>query len=335
MHIVDIPAYYFPHQGGIEMVAYAYCKEWVGMGHESTIVSTQTDNAPLKEICDGINIIRVPSLNALKVPWAFGMGNALRALHKEKTIDIVRLHYPHPIVLDFARKTLESLNIPFILHMHGKEIIVPGVLNIAAQFYNKHFLTKACERASRITSSTKKLFDQSKLLKPYSEKMCFVSAGVDEKWDPDIKTTLREEMGLSGKTIILSFGVLRDYKGINYLIEAMEQIKNSNVILIVAGDGPERIALEELTKTKGLKNRIIFTGFVPEERKKEYFALADIFCMPSPDIREGFGLVAADAIVMNTPCVVTKGAGISELFQELDIPYVTEAKSPLALSSRI
>ena len=58
---------------------------------------------------------------------------------------------------------------------------------------------------------------------------------------------------------------------------------------MLVGDGMDRTRLEEKAKQIGISNHVIFTGYIPEDEKPDYYRLADIYVMPSRG--EGFGIV--------------------------------------------
>jgi glycosyltransferase involved in cell wall biosynthesis len=101
----------------------------------------------------------------------------------------------------------------------------------------------------------------------------------------------KRKLGLQNKKIILFFGYLTGYKGLDLLIEAFGYIirKIPEVVLIIAGgehprlkDSPNyRKYLEDLkAKARGISKNIIFTGFVPENEIPLYFSAADLVVFP-------------------------------------------------------
>jgi len=106
------------------------------------------------------------------------------------------------------------------------------------------------------------------------------------------------------KSDIIFVGRLIKSKNVDVLIEAAGKLKAShpNVKVLVVGDGPERIALEEKARTLGLGENIQFTGFM--ETYGEVIALmksSKVFALPST--REGFAIAAVEAAASGLPIV--------------------------------
>ena len=136
-------------------------------------------------------------------------------------------------------------------------------------------------------------------------------------------------------TVIGTLGRLVPHKNVDQLIRAVAQLPNGqeNVILVVAGDGPERSNLEQLA-AEILPGRVLFLGRIPDVN--EYLAALDIFALPSQ--LEGFGLVYVEAAFHGVPSVGTNVGGVPDavvdgetglLVPVGDTPALTEALQKL------
>lgn len=107
---------------------------------------------------------------------------------------------------------------------------------------------------------------------------------------------------------------LRTWKRIDYLINAVSEIKDLPVHCIIIGDGPDRSRLEKLTSDLGLTNVVSFIG-----KKKEianYLQLLDVFVLPSTEA-ESFGNSAVEAMGLGIPTVImSDGGGLLEHITE-------------------
>jgi len=116
----------------------------------------------------------------------------------------------------------------------------------------------------------------------------------------DDLNALRNQYNLEGKTVLLSIGRLVKRKGVDRVIESLEQLPEtevSNIVYFIAGIGPEEEYLRKLVPPKLSKN-IIFLGPLTENEKWLWLNLCDIFIMPARDIQgdyEGFGIVYLEA----------------------------------------
>ena len=137
------------------------------------------------------------------------------------------------------------------------------------------------------------------LVKDYKEdprKIAIIPHGVED-YEPLPKDEAKKKLGLEGKTVLLYFGYLTGYKGIKELLDAYKEIakKIPNTVLIIAGGPHPRLAKEKwyrdwirsivkkaLDIQQEIRNngKIVFTGYVPENKIPLYFSAADIVALP-------------------------------------------------------
>ena len=134
-------------------------------------------------------------------------------------------------------------------------------------------------------------------------------------------TICRKNIGLANDDFVIVYsGRVNKDKGVSELIDAMLQIKDkSNIKLMIIGGtfygnaGNEDDFIRTLKgKAKRLKDRIIFTGFVPYEKMPDYLQLADIAVLPSM-WEEPFGLTIVEALAAGLPLITTRSGGIPEI----------------------
>ncbi len=111
---------------------------------------------------------------------------------------------------------------------------------------------------------------------------------------------------------IVFSGRLVPYKGCDMLIRAMAKLKDEGVFatLTIVGDGAETTALKDLVNALNLQMLVTFTGWVEQEKTREYYRAADVFGFPS--VREFGGAVVMEAMACGLPCVVVDNGGIGE-----------------------
>jgi phosphatidyl-myo-inositol dimannoside synthase len=83
---------------------------------------------------------------------------------------------------------------------------------------------------------------------------------------------------------------------------------------LACGEGPDRARLEARVDELGLREHVVFAGFVPESRKADFYRLADAYVMPSRG--EGFGIVFLEAAACGVPLVGSKADGGREALLE-------------------
>ncbi len=176
-----------------------------------------------------------------------------------------------------------------------------------------------------------------------SEKIFIAWQAVDNELFS--KTPLLEELDAirrrynlmnNNKRIVLFVGRLIEAKGVSYLIKAVGKLQDDNVCLVLIGDGPLRMYLEKGCLENGLKN-VIFIGKVLNSDLYKYYALADVFVLPSittKDFKEPWGLVVNEAMNQGAPVVVTDavGAGVGGLVQDGVNGFVVPERDSRSLS---
>ena len=123
---------------------------------------------------------------------------------------------------------------------------------------------------------------------------------------------LREKLGLApGERVVLYLGRLEESKGVSILFDAFRRVTDG-AILVLAGDGRERSRLESLARELGISGRVRFAGYVPTEGTLPYYAMADIFVLPSIGTacgKEPWGLVVNEAMNQGVPVIATDAVG--------------------------
>jgi glycosyltransferase involved in cell wall biosynthesis len=128
------------------------------------------------------------------------------------------------------------------------------------------------------------------------------------------------------KRYILFFGFIRNYKGLDLLLEAMSLLPESlkDVNLLVAGEYYEDSApYDEIIARKQLENRIeLHTKFIPNDDVRYYFSVADIVAQPYRNATQSG--VSQIAYHFGTPMIITNVGGLSELVPHGEAGWVCE-----------
>jgi glycosyltransferase involved in cell wall biosynthesis len=152
------------------------------------------------------------------------------------------------------------------------------------------------------------------------------------------KKVARQLLSISiEKRVILFFGLIRRYKGLEYLIEAFKDVRNSvgNVMLLIAGqihDG-EPAAFHYYSNLIGqlacCDDVMCINGYIPLEQVKNYFSAADVVVLPYIQASQSGVLLLAYAA--GRPVIVTDTGGLSEVVESGRSGYVIPAKDVKAL----
>jgi len=111
---------------------------------------------------------------------------------------------------------------------------------------------------------------------------------------------------------ILSMGQLIPIKGFHLALRSFAQLlrTDSNAMLEIVGDGPEKRALQQLAATLDIGSSVHFVGWMPRQEALARYAEADIFLFPSC---EGGGMVVLEAMAHGLPVVCLNYGGPGEM----------------------
>jgi len=152
-----------------------------------------------------------------------------------------------------------------------------------------------------------------------ASKVTVLHNGVDlEQLYPETDPTVREKWrriwGLPADALVVGgIGRLHYQKNFPLFLEVAAEVsaKFPQAVFVIAGDGPDRASLEELSRKSGLASKIHFLGFVKELR--ELYLVLDLLLFPSRF--EGTPLTVLGALAMGVPVVASRVDGIAETLE--------------------
>lgn len=140
----------------------------------------------------------------------------------------------------------------------------------------------------------------------------------------------RAALGVEGK-VLVSVGLLIERKGHHLTIEALRDLPGHT--LLIAGEGPERAALEALAARLGVADRVRLLGAQPHARLPELFGVADAMVLASS--REGWANVLLESLACGTPVVTTPAWGSGEAVSRPEAGLVLEERTPAAIAQGV
>jgi glycosyltransferase involved in cell wall biosynthesis len=151
----------------------------------------------------------------------------------------------------------------------------------------------------------------------------------------DLSTYGRFETGIEYQNFVLFIGRLVFYKNLNTVIASFEEVVRMRPLakMYVVGDGPMRNKWEKMVSDRGLKESIVFNGYVSEEKKIELLSKCSALLLPSNV--EGFGLVILESFAMNKPVLVADAKPSSELVDDGVDGYILPIDEPNHWSEKI
>ena len=144
----------------------------------------------------------------------------------------------------------------------------------------------------------------------------------NQKASEEKKEILRKKLKLSSNDFIILFvGRIKEEKGLLELVQAVKELRDNNMKLLVLGganSGKWSISVYE-KKVKNLvkknKEQFLFEGYIDNDEICNYAALADIQCIPTL-VEEAAGLVLLEGMAAGLPTIITKSGGMVEYATE-------------------
>jgi glycosyltransferase involved in cell wall biosynthesis len=147
---------------------------------------------------------------------------------------------------------------------------------------------------------------------------------------PKHRESLRSKLNIKSDAI-LSVGHLIARKGHDLVIKALAHIPN--MVLFIAGTGPERDVLGQLVDEMSLGNRVVFLGEISPEQLCEYYGAVDALILASS--REGWANVLLEAMACGTPVVATNVWGTPEVVKAPEAGRIVVKRDAKELANTI
>jgi len=296
MKVLNVVKYYYPSVGGMETYVRQLCSGMRMQGIDSSIITinniARIETA--REIIDQVPVLRVAcQFRLFSQPVSLSFGHVMKDLISET--DLVHLHCPFP--------NAEMLSNSFT----SKPLVVTWCVDPANTRWRKLFpllrpsLVRVLEIARKIILIGPNLLEHSPTLQPYQHKCDVIPLAYSHVKGAETISTVRKLN--QAKPTILFVGKLRKYKGVEYLIRAIQHLPE--VLLRVVGNGEELSNLRQLTQKLGIDSRVYFLVNVPNEHLPVEYKKADLFVLPSIDASEAFGIVQAEAMSYGLPVINT------------------------------
>ena len=155
-----------------------------------------------------------------------------------------------------------------------------------------------------------------------AERVVELPRGVDRSvlFPTPKDATLVEELGLADKLVFMTLGRLVERKGVDTMLRALAELDDELPPwrYVVVSDGPYRATLEEMIHELGLREKVIFTGYIERDELPVYYNLCDVFAMPNRAVIsaggntysvEGFGTVFIEAAACGKPVIAGRSGG--------------------------
>jgi rhamnosyl/mannosyltransferase len=288
-------------------------------------------DGPAREYSLGESVVyEVPAFSlAYNAPISPTMPWRAWQLHRERRFDLAHLHFPDP--MSHAAALVLPRSLPIVVSWHSDI-----VRRRRFRALYRPFVERILRRAAAVVVGTPAHFRSSEVLSRagVEDKLAQVPYGVDfsrfERPGPGVAQIRRR----FGERIVFALGRHVYYKGFEFLLEAMAALPDAHLLL--GGEGPLTGRLRDRAAELGVAGRVTFLGEIPDEQLADYYFACDVFCMPSVEPAEGFGLVQVEAMACGRPVVCCElHNGVTYVNRHDETGLVVPPRQPAALANAL
>lgn len=324
MRILHIYKDYYPVVGGMENHIRLLAEGAVKQGLEVTVLVTSLTHSTDIQEMNGVRIIKAGRLATLA---STPLSSALFLWVRRLKPDITHLHSPYPwgemshLMFGQNQRTVITYQSDIVRQKSLLKLYRP-------------FLRRILRRADRIIATSPQYIQSSPHLSQVADKCVVIPLGIDlERFQKARKEEVKELRSKYSPPLLLFVGILRYYKGLEYLIRAMRHV---NARLLVVGSGPMAQAWQSLAADLGLAHKIFFVGRVEDEDLPAYYQACDLFILPASHRSEAFGTVQVEAMACGKAVICTElGTGTSYVNVDGETGLVVPARDADALARAI
>ncbi|MEZ2129489.1 MULTISPECIES: glycosyltransferase family 4 protein [unclassified Sinorhizobium] len=302
MRVLHFFKTYWPDTfGGIERTIHAIAKGTQKYGFESDVLSLSDQPEGNTKHFDG-HMAYKARLDFEFASTGFSREAFRRFRELSAAADIIHFHFPWPL-----------MDVVHLLSKNGKPTVVTYHSDIIKQktllrLY-RPLMYRFLGSVDRIVATSPNYVETSEVLQHFRSKVEVIPLGLDEGDYPQVDEATREcWRARLPKRFFLFVGVLRYYKGIHVLMEAA---RKSGLDVVIVGDGPMRVDLEEQIARDRLTN-VHLLGALPDRDKMAVLDLSHALVFPSHLRSEAFGLSLVEASMRGKPMISCElGTGTS------------------------
>jgi colanic acid/amylovoran biosynthesis glycosyltransferase len=248
-----------------------------------------------------------------------------------KPYDIIHCHFGPNGLHGVRLRELGAIKGKIVATFHGYDV------NILPRLHGNSYYEKLFQEVDLCTINSDFIGQRIKSLGADAEKLVKLPVGVNTR---KLAFTKRQPES-DGEIVILSVGRLVEVKGIEYSIRAIAQIvlKFPNIQYQIAGDGPLREQLRDLSEQLGISEHVKLLGARTTEQVANLYNNAHIFILSGivgqDGAEEGQGLVLLEAQAAELPVIASRVGGIPESVVDGESGFLVPERDVEALAEKL
>lgn len=314
IHFIDSAVFGGAEQALLDLLAEVDLAEW-------RPVLFHNGGEALRPLLDGALALGVEVEQVPVVRGAAGVFRIPRFAHRLRAYrpDIFHAHLPWPLACSGGILAAALARVPVVVATAQLYVDVPESALLALQ---RRLVRPRVHRYFAVSQATAESLVRGEGVAP--ERVQVVRNGVRLSRTPPATSTRN-----GGRPVVLTLARLDSQKGLDHLLDAAVHVPSAEFVL--AGDGPERAALEARAARLGITDRVRFLGF--RRDVAELLATCDVFVLPS--LYEGLPLALLEAMAAERPVVATAIPGVNEVMAHNETGYLVPPADPAALAAAL
>lgn len=300
----------YPTHGGSGVIASELALGLAERGHEIHIVSYATPFR-LGSFHERVFVheVEVTPYPLFKYPpYALALATKLVDVAREYGLDLIHAHYavPHAASAYLAKRILRSEKLKTITTLHGTDITLVG---LDKSFYQ--VIKFNIEESDGVTAVSRYLQERTRREFAIRRNIQVIHNFVDTtRYNRNFNSCTKEHFAPNGEKILMHASNFRPVKRVSDVVQIFARIQEHiPVKLLLAGEGPERVLVQQLVKQLNLSQDVVFLG--EQDYMEKLMSCADLFLLPSD--QESFGLVALEAQSCGVPVIGAAVGGLPEV----------------------
>ena len=312
----------YPTYGGSGIVGSELGKELAQRGHTVHFIASALPTR-LTELNERVRFHEVEMMSYPLFehqPYDLALATKMATVARAEKLDLLHVHYaiPHSISAILARESIKQKRyVPVITTLHGTDITLVG----ADRSYLP--ITRyGLQQSDGVTAVSKFLKQATIETFDFDEIEVIPNFICQNHYKRLPDSPLHAELAPNGERLLVHVSNFRAVKRPADCVEILAKVRAAgmNARLVMAGDGPERSAVNYRAEQLGVIDDTIFVG--KQANISDYLGVAEVFLLPSE--LESFGLAALEAQACEVPVIATRIGGIPEVINDGETGFLSD-----------
>ena len=330
MRILHIYNFLSPNTNGAITLIRQLSRALARKGHEVGIFTSDFEMS--KEYIDSLYPVKIyahPSWLNLRGLYLYLSPSIIsEAKRIVKDFDVLHLHCFRSVQNIVMHHYAKKYGVPYVLDTHGSLPRTHGESSfkwLLRWLFDVAFGYRLLRDASKVIAETEVGVNEYKEFGVNQDKIALIPPPfpIEEFSQLPPLGLFRQKYNIKDKHIIMFLGRIHWIKGLDFLVESFSQLaqyRSDTILVIVGNDDGYKSNLDKLIDKLDLSDRVLFTGFLGGDEKLSALVDADVVVQTS--VYEQGAWAPFEAILCNTPIIVSNNSGAGEDVKKIDAGYL-------------